>query len=94
MRFRIFGLLAALAVGMITAAAADVSAANAQACRKNYYRCDLNRDGRIDPANPNCCWSPMAGPPSTSCPRNFYKCDLNAGGRIDPEHPGCCWNLR
>jgi hypothetical protein len=54
MRFRIFGLLAALAVGMIAAAAADVSAANAQACRKNYYGCDLNRDGRIDPANPNC----------------------------------------
>ena len=37
MRFRIFGLLAALAVGMIAAAAADVTAANAQACRKNYY---------------------------------------------------------
>jgi hypothetical protein len=37
MRFRIFGLLTALAVGMI-AAAADVGAANAQACRKNYYR--------------------------------------------------------
>src|ERR1700674_2790046 len=72
----------------------DVSTANAQTCRKNYYRCDLNRDGRIDPANPNCCWSPMAGPPSTSCPRNYYKCDLNAGGRVDPEHPGCCWNLR
>jgi hypothetical protein len=93
MRFAIFGLLAALAVGMITVAG-DVSTASGQACRKNYYRCDLNRGGRIDPANPNCCWSPMAGPPSTSCPRNFYKCDLNAGGRVDPEHPGCCWNLR
>jgi hypothetical protein len=93
MRFGIFGLLAALAVGVI-AVAADVSTANAQACRKNYYRCDLNRGGRIDPANPNCCWSPLAGPPSTSCPRNFYKCDLNAGGRVDPRHPGCCWNLR
>jgi hypothetical protein len=93
MRLGIFALLAASAVGMI-AVAADVSTANAQACRKNYYRCDLNRGGRIDPANPNCCWSPLAGPPSTSCPRNFYKCDLNAGGRIDPKHPGCCWNLR
>jgi hypothetical protein len=61
MRFAIFGLLAALSAGMITLAG-DASPANAQACRKNYYRCDLNRDGRIDPANPNCCWSPMAGP--------------------------------
>ena len=93
MRFGIFGLLAALAVGMITVTG-DVSTADAQVCRKNYYRCDLNRGGRIDPANPNCCWSPLAGPPSRSCPRNFYRCDLNAGGRIDPKHPGCCWNLR
>jgi hypothetical protein len=93
MRFGMFGLLAALAVGMVTVAG-DASTASAQTCRKNYYRCDLNRDGRIDPANPNCCWSPAAGPPSTSCPRNYYKCDLNAGGRIDPDNPGCCWNLR
>ena len=93
MRFGIFGLLAALAVGMITVTG-DVRTADAQACRKNYYRCDLNRGGRIDPANPNCCWSPAAGPPSASCPRKFYKCDLNAGGRLDPQHPGCCWNLR
>ena len=93
LRFGILGLLATLAAGMITVAG-DASTANAQECRKNYYRCDLNRGGRIDPANPNCCWSPAAGPPSTSCPRNFYKCDLNAGGRVDPEHPGCCWNLR
>ena len=93
MRFGIFGLLAALGIGMITVTG-DVSTADAQACRKNYYRCDLNRGGRIDPANPNCCWSPAAGPPSTSCPRKFYKCDLNAGGRLDPAHPGCCWNLR
>ena len=50
MRFGILTFLAALAVGMI-AVAADVSTANAQACRKNYYRCDLNRGGRIDPAN-------------------------------------------
>ena len=41
MRFGIFGLLAALAVGMITVTG-DVSTADAQACRKNYYRCDLN----------------------------------------------------
>ena len=93
MRYGIVGALAALAV-MLIAMAGDGGTANAQACRKNYYRCDLNRGGRIDPDNPNCCWSPMAGPPSTSCPRNFYKCDLNAGGRVDPEHPGCCWNLR
>ena len=76
MRFGIFGLLAALGIGMITVTG-DVSTADAQVCRKNYYRCDLNRGGRIDPANPNCCWSPAAGPPSTSCPRKFYKCDLN-----------------
>ena len=57
MRFGIFGLLAALAVGMITVTG-DVRTADAQACRKNYYRCDLNRGERIDPANPNCCWSP------------------------------------
>jgi len=62
MRFGIFGLLAALTMGMITAAG-DVGTADARACRKNYYRCDLNRGGRIDPANPNCCWSPAAGPP-------------------------------
>jgi hypothetical protein len=86
MRFGIFRLLAALVVGMITVAG-DVGTGNAQACRKNYYRCDLNRGRRIDPANPNCCWSPMTGRPSTSCPRNFYKCDLKAGGRVDPEHP-------
>jgi hypothetical protein len=65
-------------------------AANAQACRKNYYPCSLNRGGRIDPANPGCCWSPLAGSPS--CPKGFYECDLNKNGRIDPKHPGCCWN--
>ena len=48
MRFRIFALLAALAVGMIVVVG-EVSTATAQACRKNYYRCDLNRGGRIDP---------------------------------------------
>ncbi len=35
MRFGIFGILAALAVGMITVAG-DVGTANAQACRKDY----------------------------------------------------------
>lgn len=70
--------------------------AEAQECRTNYYRCDLNRGGRIDPANPGCCWSPAAGRPSREpvCPANFYKCDLNRDGRVDPNHPGCCWNLR
>ena len=62
MRFGILWLLAALAVVMITVTG-YVSTADAQACRKNYYRCDLNRGGRIDPANPNCCWSPARGPP-------------------------------
>ena len=86
-------VLAALAVGTMTMSV-DLSTADAApACRTNYYRCSLNRGGRIDPDNPNCCWSPLAGPPNT-CPRNYYKCDLNRGGRIDPEHPGCCWNLR
>ena len=80
MRFRIFGLLAALAVGMIAAAAADVSAATAQACRRNYYRCDLNRDGRIDPANPNCCWSPAAGPPFHVLPEEFLQVRLERRG--------------
>ena len=55
MRFGIFGLLAALAVGMITVT--DISTADAQVCRKNYYRCDLNRGGRIDPEHPGCCWN-------------------------------------
>ena len=93
MRIGIFGLLAALAVTMIAVERVN-SAANAQACRKNYYRCDLKSGQKIDPANPDCCWSPVAGPPSTSCPRNFYRCDLNAGGRVDPERPGCCWKFR
>ena len=72
------------------------SAAEAQECRTNYYRCDLNRGGRVDPTNPGCCWSPAAGRPSREpiCPANFYRCDLNRDGRVDPNHPGCCWNLR
>jgi len=94
MRRGIFRVLTALAVALITVAG-EGGAANAQECRTNYYRCSLNRDGRIDPANPGCCWSPAAGPPSNrSCAPNFYKCDLNRDGRIDPRHPGCCWNLR
>ena len=75
MRFGILGLLAALAAGMITLAG-DASTANAQACRKNYYRCDLNRGGRIDPANPNCCWSPAAGPPFHVLPEEFLQVRL------------------
>lgn len=82
-----------LAVALIAVAASNV--AEARECRVNYYKCDLNRGGRIDPDNPGCCWSPAAGKPHvTACPRNFYKCDLNRGGRVDPAHPGCCWNLR
>ena len=75
MRFGIFGLLAALAAGMITVAG-DASTANAQECRKNYYRCELNRGGRIDPANPNCCWSPAAGPPFHVVPEEFLQVRL------------------
>jgi hypothetical protein len=94
MRRGIFGVLTALAAALITVAG-EGDTANAQECRTNYYRCSLNRDGRIDPANPGCCWSPAAGPPSNRyCAPNFYRCDLNRGGRIDPWHPGCCWNLR
>ena len=74
MRFGIFGLLA-LAVGMITVTE-DVSTADAQACRKNYYRCDLNRGGRIDPANPNCCWSPAAGAPFHVLPEEILQVRL------------------
>ena len=33
---------------------------------QEYYRCDLNRGGRIDPANPNCCWNPVAAPKASS----------------------------
>ena len=75
MRFGVFGLLAALAAGMITVAG-DASTANAQGCRKNYYRCDLNRGGRIDPANPNCCWSPAASPPFHLLPEEFLQVRL------------------
>jgi hypothetical protein len=56
MRFGIFGLLAALAAGMITVVG-DASTANAQECRKNYYRCDLNAGGRVNPEHPGCCWN-------------------------------------
>jgi hypothetical protein len=93
MRCGILRVLTALTVGAI-AVAAEGGTANAQECRTNYYACSLNRGGRIDPANPGCCWSPAAGRPSNSCAPNFYKCDLNAGGKIDRKHPGCCWNLR
>jgi hypothetical protein len=83
---------AALAVLAIAAAERP---AEARECRKNYYRCDLNVGGTIDPANPDCCWQPLAGAPSrASCAPDFYKCDLNAGGRIDHRHPGCCWSGR
>jgi hypothetical protein len=87
------GVLTAGIAMAVIAAPYVVDTASAQACRKNYYRCSLNAGGRIDPANPGCCWSPAAGPPSvTSCPKGFYACDLNKGGRIDPNHPDCCLN--
>lgn len=86
------GAVAALAVVVIAVAGRT---AEARECRKNYYKCSLNRDGRIDPANPDCCWQPLAGAPSrASCAPGFYRCDLNAGGRIDPRHPDCCWSGR
>jgi len=94
MRYGIVGIVIALAMGAIAMVGDPETADAAWQCRKNYYQCDLNRGGRVDPDNPNCCWSPLAGPPSNWCPRNFYRCDLNEGGRIDPAHPGCCWNLR
>ncbi len=86
----------AIAVGVFTIILTGVGTADAQECRTNYYKCDLNRGGRVDPSNPGCCWSPAAGRPSRDpvCPSNFYKCDLNRDGRVDPNHPGCCWNLR
>jgi hypothetical protein len=84
----------AIAFGVFTLVVTGAGKADAWECRKNYYKCDLNRGGRIDPANPGCCWSPAAGPPSISCPPKFYRCDLNKNGRIDPVHPGCCWNLK
>jgi hypothetical protein len=86
----------AIAVGILTLILTGLGTADAQECRTNYYRCDLNRGGRVDPSNPGCCWSPVAGRPSRDpvCLPNFYKCDLNRDGRVDPNHPGCCWNLR
>lgn len=88
----ITGIVAALSVVMVVLAGGTTEA---KECRKNYYKCDLNKDGRIDPANPDCCWQPLAGAPSRDqCAPDFYRCDLNAGGRIDPKHPGCCWSGR
>ncbi len=86
------GILGVLTLAIITIATVD--SADAQTCRKNYYQCNLNAGGRIDPANPGCCWSPLAGRPSTvTCKPNYYRCDLNAGGRLDPFNPGCCLKL-
>ena len=91
---RILGMAGAVAALASVVTAAAGSAAEARECRKNYYKCSLNRGGRIDPANPDCCWQPLAGPPSRACAPGFYRCDLNAGGRIDPRHPDCCWSGR
>ncbi len=89
---RVLGIGGVIAALTIVVTAMAVSTAESRECRKNYYRCSLNRDGRIDPANPDCCWQPLAGPPArAACAPGFYRCDLNAGGRIDPRHPGCCW---
>ncbi|MCB1460843.1 MAG: hypothetical protein KDJ23_13730 [Rhodoblastus sp.] len=43
-----------LAVAIIATAA---GVAEARECRVNYYKCDLNRGGRVDPAHPGCCWN-------------------------------------
>src|SRR5260370_36661948 len=87
-----------LGIGAVVAVLAVVvtgGTGEAREGRKNYYKCSLNRDGRIDPANPDCCWQPLAGAPSrASCAPGLYRCDLNAGGRIDPRHPDCCWTWR
>jgi hypothetical protein len=82
-------LVAAMAVVAVTA---GVAAAR-DACRTNYYRCAMNNGGRLDPANPGCCWNPVAGKGNINlqvCPRGFYKCDLNRDGSLDPKRPGCC----
>ncbi len=84
-------LMAAMAVAVV-AVTAGVAAAG-DACRTNYYRCAMNNGGRLDPANPGCCWNPIAGKGNINlqvCPRNFYKCDLNRDGSLDPTRPGCC----
>jgi hypothetical protein len=91
---RILGMAGAVAALASVVIAVAGSTAEARECRKNYYKCSLNRGGRIDPANPDCCWQPLAGPPSRACAPGFYRCDLNAGGRIDPRHPDCCWTGR
>jgi len=91
---RILGMAGAVAALASVVTAVAGSPAEARECRKNYYKCSLNRGGRIDPANPDCCWQPLAGPPSRACAPGFYRCDLNAGGRIDPRHPDCCWTGR
>ena len=96
--FGIRGVVAAtlaavvIALPAVVITMAGVETANAQ-CRKNYYPCSLNRGGKIDPANPGCCWSPAAGAGNRNlqtCPSGFYKCDLNKDGPIDPKRPGCC----
>ena len=89
--FGVCGLVAALVV--VVTAVAGVGAADAQECRRNYYPCSLNRGGKLDPANPGCCWNPAAGKGNINlqrCPSGFYKCDLNRDGKLDPERPGCC----
>jgi diguanylate cyclase (GGDEF)-like protein len=52
-------LMAAMAMAVV-AVTAGVAAAR-DACRTNYYRCAMNNGGRLDPANPGCCWNPIAG---------------------------------
>jgi hypothetical protein len=75
MRFGIFGLLAALAVGMITVTG-DVSTADAQACRKNYYRCNLNRGGRIESRQSQLLLESRRGPPFHDLPEEILQVRL------------------
>jgi hypothetical protein len=69
---RILGMAGAVAALAFVVTAVAGSTAEARECRKNYYKCSLNRGGRIDPANPDCCWQPLAGPPSRACAPGFY----------------------
>jgi hypothetical protein len=89
------GMAGVVAISAIIAATtlAGGGTANAQQCAKNYYSCALNKGGKLDPNNPDCCWNALGKgnfKQASSCAKGFYKCDLNAGGKLDAAHPGCC----
>lgn len=84
-------IIVILAFALVSLAGAGSSIAGPQ-CAKNYYSCSLNKGGKIDAANPGCCWNTLGKPNKNLlyCPKNFYKCDLNHDGKLDAQHPGCC----